>query len=528
MIKTYFRNLDSQKKIKPIRMKQENIRVRFAPSPTGPLHIGGVRTALYNYLFARKMGGKLILRIEDTDQNRFVPGAEQYILESLNWCGILFDEDVVQGGPYAPYRQSERSEIYKEYIRILLEKGHAYYAFDTEAELELRREKAKAEGRGAFQYDFRSRVLMQNALTLSEAEVASRIKSGHPYVIRIKIPENETIHLRDMIRGEVRVHTANLDDKVLFKSDGLPTYHLANVVDDYLMKITHVIRGEEWLPSAPLHVLLYRFFGWEGVMPQFAHLPLILKPDGNGKLSKRDGDRLGFPVFPIEWKDPKTKEIYAGFRETGYIPEAFINILVHLGWNPGTEQELFSMEELIAQFSLNRIGKSGSKFDPEKAKWFNHQYLSHKTDDVLLSLLAPQLEQHGVSASPEYMIKVIHLIKERVNLLPDLWNNSWFFFIPPKTYNEQVKSKIWRSTTAGLIAAFATEAENLSEFNHDTVHTLVENFTQKNQVKMGQLMNPLRLLIVGSNQGPGMMDIAGTLGKTEFLTRIRNGLSNLN
>lgn len=506
-------------------MKDKNIRVRFAPSPTGPLHIGGVRTALYNFLFARQMGGKLILRIEDTDQHRFVPGAEHYILESLAWCGIQFDEDVVQGGPYAPYRQSERSEIYRQYIQILLEKGHAYYAFDTESELELRREEAKSGEKGAFQYDFKSRNLMQNALTLSGAEVNSRIQSGQPYVIRIKIPENEVVSLNDLIRGEVTVNTANLDDKVLFKSDGLPTYHLANVVDDYLMKITHVIRGEEWLPSAPLHVLLYRFFGWESTMPRFAHLPLILKPDGNGKLSKRDGDRLGFPVFPIEWKDPMTGEMFPGFREAGYIPEAFINILVHLGWNPGTDQEIFSIDELIENFSIDRIGKSGSKFDPEKAKWFNHQFLTHQSDDALYLLMLPFLEKEGVSASREYVIKVIRMIKERVNVLPDLWNNSWFFFIPPRSYDEQVKNKIWKPDTAELIGGFIAEAEQLKIFNHETLYGLVVQYTGIKQVKTAQLMNPLRLLTVGSNQGPGMMDIAETLGQIEFISRIKSGLN---
>lgn len=525
MIKTYFRNLDSQKKIKPIRMKQENIRVRFAPSPTGPLHIGGVRTALYNYLFARKMGGKLILRIEDTDQNRFVPGAEQYILESLNWCGILFDEDVVQGGPYAPYRQSERSEIYKEYIRILLEKGHAYYAFDTEAELELRREKAKAEGRGAFQYDFRSRVLMQNALTLSEAEVASRIKSGHPYVIRIKIPENETIHLRDMIRGEVSVHTANLDDKVLFKSDGLPTYHLANVVDDYLMKITHVIRGEEWLPSAPLHVLLYRFFGWEGVMPQFAHLPLILKPDGNGKLSKRDGDRLGFPVFPIEWKDPKTKEIYAGFRETGYIPEAFINILVHLGWNPGTEQELFSMEELIAQFSLNRIGKSGSKFDPEKAKWFNHQYLIRKSDEELAEMFQPILEQYNFDVPFGKLVRIVGLVKERLNFVHEIWEQASFFFERPLEYDQQTVSKFWKEDTAAIMNEVTDVVSGIEKWDVQTIEHSIKEFITAKGYGMGKVMNAVRLSLVGASKGPGVADICEVLGKDETIQRFKQAVA---
>lgn len=503
------------------------VRVRFAPSPTGPLHIGGVRTALYNFLFARKHGGTMILRIEDTDQNRFVAGAENYIVNSLAWCGLDFDESPEKGGPHAPYRQSERSEIYRKYIHELIEKGHAYYAFDTEASLTALRDTAKETVGHVFQYDQQTRKSLQNSLSLSEMEWKKLIEAGTAYVVRIKIPENEQVVVHDLIRGEVVVNTSNLDDKVLFKSDGLPTYHLANVVDDYLMKITHVIRGEEWLPSAPLHVLLYRFFGWENVMPQFAHLPLILKPDGNGKLSKRDGDRLGFPVFPTAWKDPKTEEIYSGYRESGYLPEAVINILAHLGWNPGTEQELFTTDELIQQFSLERVGKHGSKFDPEKAKWFNHQYMQRKSDDELSLLLAPFLDQHGVSPSAEYLGKVITIVRERASLVPDLWNTAWFFFLRPDQYDTQVFQKIWLSGTSGWITAFATEAEKLTEFNKDTLHALVQDFTTNNGVKMGQLMNPLRLLLVGSNQGPGIMDLADVLGKDEFLTRISIGLEKL-
>jgi glutamyl-tRNA synthetase len=508
-------------------MKAEHVRVRFAPSPTGPLHIGGVRTALYNYLFARKHGGTMILRIEDTDQNRFVPGAEEYILSSLAWCGLDFDESPETGGPYAPYRQSERSAIYQDYVHRLIETGHAYYAFDTEADLNARREKAKENGGHTFQYDQQTRKTLQNSVALPETEWKKLMETGVPYVVRIKIPENEQVVVHDLIRGEVVVSTANLDDKVLFKSDGLPTYHLANVVDDYLMKITHVIRGEEWLPSAPLHVLLYRFFGWEEVMPQFAHLPLILKPDGNGKLSKRDGDRLGFPVFPTEWRDPETGEICSGYRESGYLPEAVINILAHLGWNPGTEQELFSMDDLIQQFTLDRVGKHGSKFDPEKAKWFNHQYLQRKPDEELSLLMKPYLVQHGVSPSAEYLGKVIHLVRERAFLVPDLWNTAWFFFIRPQQYDAQVCQKIWLPGTSVLIHDFSKEAEKLEAFNKDTLHELVQDFTTKTGVKTGQLMNPLRLLMVGSNQGPGMMDLADVLGKEEFLTRIRIGLERL-
>ncbi len=509
-------------------MTSNRVRVRFAPSPTGPLHIGGVRTALYNFLFARKNGGTLILRVEDTDQNRFVPGAEQYIAESLAWCGLEFDESPERGGPYAPYRQSERSAIYKEYIQRLITNGHAYYAFDTEAELEAMRGKAKSDGNKTFQYDQQSRKFLKNSLVLPEIEVKKMIDTGTPYVIRIKIPENQQVAVQDMIRGEVVVNTANLDDKVLFKSDGLPTYHLANVVDDYLMKITHVIRGEEWLPSAPLHVLLYRFFGWEDIMPEFAHLPLILKPDGNGKLSKRDGDRMGFPVFPTEWKDAKTNEVYSGYRESGYLPEAVVNILVHLGWNPGTEQELFSMHELVQQFSLERVGKHGSKFDPEKAKWFNHQYLQKKSIEELSLLLKPYLEQYGVHPSDEYLKNVLNLVRERAFLVPDLWNTAWFFFIRPEKYDTLVFQKIWQPGTTGMIQDFSNEIEKLNDFNIETLHALVQQFTANTGVKMGQLMNPLRLLMVGSNQGPGMMELASILGKAEFLERIRFGLEKVN
>jgi glutamyl-tRNA synthetase len=508
-------------------MKTGNIRVRFAPSPTGPLHIGGVRTALYNYLFARKHHGTMILRIEDTDQNRFVPGAEKYIVDSLSWCGLEFDESPEKGGPYAPYRQSERSAIYKEYIHRLIENGHAYYAFDTAAELEAMREMAKSDGNKVFQYDQNTRKLLKNSIALSGSEVHSMLSEGIPYVVRIRIPENEVVVVQDLIRGEVVVSTANLDDKVLFKSDGLPTYHLANVVDDYLMKITHVIRGEEWLPSAPLHVLLYRFFGWEDIMPQFAHLPLILKPDGNGKLSKRDGDRLGFPVFPTEWKDPKSGEMYTGYRETGYLPEAVVNILAHLGWNPGTEQELFTMDDLIQHFSLERVGKHGSKFDPEKAKWFNHQYLQKKSVDELSALIQPWLDKYGLTPTPDYMQKVIGLVKERAFLVPELWSNSWYFFMRPNDYDPQVYQKIWQPGTNGWMRELATEIEFINDFNKDTFHTLVQDFTERTGIKMGLVMNPLRLLMVGSNQGPGMMDMAEVLGKEEFLARIKSGLEKL-
>lgn len=508
-------------------MKDSMIRVRFAPSPTGPLHIGGVRTALYNYLFARKYGGKLILRIEDTDQNRHVANAENYIMESLDWCGILFDEDPRQGGPYGPYRQSDRKEIYGHYALQLVRNKFAYYAFDTEEELEQMRQRLKISDPAFAQYGPATRLEMKNSLSLPENDVHQKLKTGEPFVIRIKIPEDEEIIVNDLIRGEVIVHSNNMDDKILFKSDGWPTYHLANIVDDHLMKITHVIRGEEWLPSAPLHVLLYRYMGWEDEMPVFAHLPLLLKPDGNGKLSKRDGDRLGFPVFPLQWTDPVTKEVSSGYREAGYLPEAFINILAFLGWNPGSEQELFGLPELIDQFSLERIGKHGSKFDPDKAKWFNHQYLKSKTNEELAGLLAISLENQGLKFDFTYLVTVCALIRDRVYLIPDLWNNSWFFFIPPSAYSHEVKQKIWKSETPGLLESFIEEAAKLAEWNKDTLHTLLDGFLAGHNAKMGQLMNPLRLLIVGDNQGPGMTDIAGILGKEETLKRISTGLKKI-
>jgi glutamyl-tRNA synthetase len=507
-------------------MNDQKIRVRFAPSPTGPLHIGGVRTALYNYLFARKHGGKLILRIEDTDQNRYVKGAEEYIIESLNWCGIHFDEDSVKGGPYGPYRQSDRKDIYRAYADQLIESGHAYYAFDTPEELDAMRSNGTNKELHFSQYGPFTRLGMKNSLSLSSEEVHKLMDSGQPYVIRIRIPENEEIHVKDLIRGDVLVHSSSLDDKVLFKSDGWPTYHLANIVDDHLMLISHVIRGEEWLPSAPLHVLLYRYLGWEDTMPQFAHLPLLLKPDGNGKLSKRDGDRLGFPVFPLQWTDPVTKDIFSGYREAGYFPEAFVNMLAFLGWNPGSEQELFTMEELIHEFSLERVGKHGSKFDPEKARWYNHQYLVNKPEQELISLLKPELEKRNIVAEDGYIATVIHLIKDRANLIPDLWNNSWFFFLPPKSYDEQVVLKVWNPAplVSALLTSFLEEIKDIGEWDHDTIYAFIQGFILRKNSKMGQLMNPLRLLMVGNNQGPGIIDFATTLGKEEFLQRIQSGL----
>jgi len=512
-------------------MSVSQVRVRFAPSPTGPLHLGGIRTALYNFLFARSQNGKFILRIEDTDQSRFVPGAEAYITEALRWCGLQPDEDVALGGPFAPYRQSDRTGIYRRYIQVLIDRGHAYYAFDTPEELDAIRKEFQKSGKGQFQYNSQTRKQLINSLSLTSDELTQRLERGDPYVVRILIPEDETVIFNDLIRGEVKVHSSNLDDKVLFKSDGLPTYHLANVVDDYLMKISHVIRGEEWLPSAPMHLLLYRFFGWENKMPRFAHLPLILKPDGNGKLSKRDGDRLGFPVFPLSWKDPKTGEISPGYREEGYLPEAFINMLALLGWHPETDQEIFSMDELISHFSLERIHKSGAKFDPDKARWFNHQYMQRKTNDELAGMLSTFLEtstelsigrlhRHGKT----YLENVITLTRERATLIPDLWTNSWFFFKAPLTYDEQVQQKLWNPETREIVEGFFAEAKLLVNWNKETFYQLVRDYTTRTGIKMGQLMNPLRLFVVGSNQGPGMMDIAGLLGKRKFLSRIERGL----
>jgi len=525
-------------------MIEKPVRVRFAPSPTGPLHLGGVRTALFNYLFARKNNGTFILRIEDTDQNRFVPGAEEYILEALSWCGLQADEDVNRGGPHAPYRQSERSEIYRSYVQVLVERGHAYYAFDTPEELNVLRDKYQKEGGDQFQYNVKTRNQLRNSLTLSAVEVNRKIDLGEPYVIRIFIPENQELVFNDLIRGEVCVHTDNLDDKVLFKSDGLPTYHLANVVDDHLMEISHVIRGEEWLPSAPMHLLLYRFFGWEGSMPLFAHLPLILKPDGHGKLSKRDGDRLGFPVFPLKWTDPSTGDVSRGYREDGYLPEAFINMLALLGWNPGTEQELLTLEELIRIFSLERIHKAGSKFDPDKAKWFNHQYLTALPVESMAVMLvqlavdswqlAVGSEHNPITPSPHHLItdidyaqRVVALIKDRITLIPDLLTNAHLFYFPPVSYDMQAKEKMWKAESPQIVSAFLTEARQLESWTSETIHQLVQDFTSRTSVKMGQLMMPLRLLIVGSNQGPGMMEIAGVIGKEDCLFRISVGLDRL-
>ena len=505
---------------------KRKIRVRFAPSPTGPLHIGGVRTALYNYLFAKKNHGDMILRIEDTDQTRFIPGAEDYIIESLNWCGIHFDEDVKKGGPFAPYKQSERKEIYKQYAEKLLSDGFAYYAFDSSEELDALRKSMEAN-KQTFQYNAETRKKLNNSLTLSEEEVNNKLSSGAAYVIRIKMPENEEVIVEDIIRGTVKVQSSQLDDKVLFKSDGMPTYHLANVVDDYLMQISHVIRGEEWLPSAPLHVLLYKYLGWEEVMPQFAHLPLLLKPDGNGKLSKRDGDRLGFPVFPLRWEDPASKEISSGYREAGYFPDAFINMLALLGWNPGTEQELFSREELIQSFSLERVGKSGSKFDPEKAKWFNHQYLIKKDIGTIADLFMPVLKEKQISSEKEFVLKVVTLVKDRVNFIEELWSQSSFFFIAPIEFDAKSVKDKWKDNSPGMVEQVKNIISTVDFLDAAEMKTAVMSYIEGNQLPTGQIMNALRISIVGASLGPDLFEIISLLGKEEVLKRIDYALQHI-
>ncbi len=503
------------------------VRVRFAPSPTGPLHMGGVRTALYNYLFAKKQGGDFLLRIEDTDQNRFVPGTEQYIVDSLAWCGIQWDEGPDKPGPYAPYRQSERKDIYRQYAMQLVEHGHAYYAFDTPEELESMRKKMETEKSGNPQYDSNTRMFMKNSLTLSEEEVNQRLENGEPHVIRIKTPETGEVVLEDLIRGTVRVNASLLDDKVLFKGDGMPTYHLANVVDDYLMKITHVIRGEEWLPSAPVHVLLYRFLGWEKEMPRFAHLPLLLKPDGNGKLSKRDGDRLGFPVFPLQWKDPATGETSSGYRESGYFPEAFVNILALLGWNPGTEKETFSMKELVEAFSLERVSKSGARFDPEKARWFNHQYLQKKNTEELAELFLEELKERGHFPHKEKVIRITEMIKERVNFVNEMWEQAAFFFEAPTTYDEKFAKKRWKSDTPDILLKIADRLEMLEIFSLDNIENTLQKFMEETGTGAGKIMPGLRLALVGAGMGPDLKEIMEILGKEEVVKRIRKAIQEI-
>ncbi len=510
------------------------VRVRFAPSPTGPLHIGGVRTALYNYLFARQNGGDMILRIEDTDQTRFVPGAEQYIIEALDWLGIKFDEGVHLGGNYGPYRQSDRKPLYRQYAEQLLEGGWAYYAFDRPEELDAKRKEAEAQKK-VFQYDCNTRGAMVNSLTLPADEVERRIASGEPYVVRFKFPENIDITVHDLIRGDVTMNSRLLDDKVLFKSDGMPTYHLANIVDDHLMEVSHVIRGEEWLPSAPLHVMLYKAFGWEETMPQFAHLPLLLKPEGNGKLSKRDGDRLGFPVFPLDWVNPETGEKSSGYREQGYLPQAVVNMLALLGWNPGSGvddrsgvnprlQELMSMDELIKLFSIEHISKSGARFNVEKAKWFNHEYLQQMSDEWLADQFLPQLKEHGVDAERDYVVKVCGMMKERLNFPQELWDQAHYFFVAPTEYDPKAVAKRWKPGMTTHMAK-VIEILNTVPFEHDAIHhALLDEYILGNQLNMGQIMNSLRLAVVGNTVGPDMITLVLTIGKEETIRRVQRAI----
>ncbi len=501
----------------------KKIRVRFAPSPTGPLHIGGVRTALYNYLFARQNGGDMILRIEDTDQTRFVPGAEEYIIEALEWLGIKFDEGVHIGGNYGPYRQSDRKPLYRQYADQLLRDGWAYYAFDKPEALDAKRKEYEAQKK-TFQYDCNTRSGMENSLSLSAEEVQQRLDSGEPYVVRFKFPENIDITVHDLIRGDVTMNSRLLDDKVLFKSDGMPTYHLANIVDDHLMEVSHVIRGEEWLPSAPLHVMLYKAFGWEDTMPQFAHLPLLLKPDGNGKLSKRDGDRLGFPVFPLDWKNPQTGETASGYREQGYLPEAVVNMLALLGWNPGNDQELMTMDELIRLFSIEHISKSGAKFNVEKAKWFNHEYLQKCSDERLADMFQPQLKEHGVDAPRDYVVRVVGMMKERLTFPQELWDQTHYFFVAPTQYDPKAVSKRWKPGMTRHMAK-VIEILNTVPFEYDAIHkALLEDYIKGNELNMGQIMNSLRLAVVGTTVGPDMLTLVMTIGKEETIARVQRAI----
>lgn len=510
-----------------LSFKMKDVRVRFAPSPTGALHIGGVRTALYNYLLAKQFKGTLILRIEDTDQTRFVPGAEEYITQSLAWVGIQIDEGVTVGGPHEPYRQSERKSIYKEYVQKLLDSGHAYYAFDTEEELEAMRDRLKNAGSSNQQYSATTRMIMNNSLTLSEAETKKNLEEGVNYVVRLKVPDDEEVSLQDLIRGEVTVHSSQIDDKVLMKSDGMPTYHLANVVDDYLMKISHVIRGEEWLPSAPLHVLLYRFFGWENDMPRFAHLPLLLKPDGNGKLSKRDADKMGFPIFPLNWTDPKTEELAKGFRESGYLPEALINFLAFLGWNPGTTQEIFSIDELAQAFSLERIGKAGARFDIQKAQWFNQQYLKAKSDEILTEYLLNSLRQENITCSTEKALKICSIMKERVTFTQDFWEHGKFFFHAPTSYDELVIAKKWNEDAVKVLTMFSQEIIKTPTLSANLAKELLESVTAKLGIGTGKILQALRVTITGNASGPDLMMTMEILGKEEVANRIKHALQTL-
>jgi glutamyl-tRNA synthetase len=507
-------------------MTNRPVRVRFAPSPTGPLHIGGVRTALFNYLFALKHGGTFILRIEDTDQTRFVPGAEEYVNESLGWLGIKINEGVKEGGAFGPYKQSERREIYRKYAQQLIESDWAYYAFDTSEQLDSLRSQHEAEKK-TFAYDLNTRLSLCNSLTLSTDEVNARIAKDESYVIRFKMPENYQVVANDLVRGEVSFSTSILDDKVLFKSaDDLPTYHLANIVDDYLMQISHVIRGEEWLPSLPLHVMLYKAFGWEDKMPQFAHLPLILKPNGKGKLSKRDGDKDGFPVFPIEWKSAEG-EISAGYRESGYYPEAVLNILALLGWNPGTEQELFNAKEMAELFTIERVNKAGARFDPEKAKWFNHQYLVQKSDSELFDQFDVVLKQKGVVIDSEVGARIISLVKERVNFVHEIWDQTSFFFIAPVQYDTKVVAKVWKPEVVEFLKLVSQSIKMQEVWKSDDIKLTVSNLIQQKEQSFGVIMNALRLVLVGGSFGPDLFTIVEILGKSQSIERIEKAIESI-
>lgn len=508
-------------------MSNRPVRVRFAPSPTGPLHMGGVRTALYNYLFAHKMGGTFLVRIEDTDQTRFVPGAEDYIMESLRWCGILPTEGPGLGGDYGPYKQSERKPIYRQYAERLIERGYAYYAFDTAEELEAVREQAIKAKMPNWQYNNITRNSMKNSLTLSADELKERLDRGDAYVIRIKMPRNEEVRFHDEIRGWVNVNTNNLDDKVLFKSDGMPTYHLANIVDDQLMEITHVIRGEEWLPSAPLHVLLYRYMGWEETMPKFAHLPLILKPDGNGKLSKRDGDRLGFPVFPLQWTDPETGNISSGYRENGYYPDAFLNMLLMLGWNPGTAQELFTREEMVEQFSLERVGRSGSKFDPDKTRWYNQQYLRMQSEEQMAEQIQPLLRERGIEVSSVFAGKVCALMSERAYFIKDILDEGFYFFMAPESFESGAVAKKWKSESAPVLKALAERWSGIGSFDETTLEADFKAFLEEKSLGFGAVGPILRIVLTGGMTGPSVFAIAELIGRDETLRRIDFGVKTL-
>ncbi len=500
----------------------EKVRVRFAPSPTGPLHIGGLRTALFNYLFAKKNGGDFLLRIEDTDQNRYVEGAEEYIINALNWCGIPYDEGPGKEGAYGPYRQSERKNLYEAYALDLIEKGKAYYAFDSSESLDNHRKDHEAKGK-TFIYNWHNRLKLVNSLSLSKEEVQQKLDAGEEYVIRFKSPENEQLLLNDIIRGEIKIDTNILDDKVLFKSDGMPTYHLANIVDDHLMKITHVIRGEEWLPSLALHQLLYDAFGWKA--PQFAHLPLIMKPVGKGKLSKRDGEKGGFPVFPLSWNESE------GYKEAGFFPEAVVNFLALLGWNPGTEQEIFTLEELVQSFSLERVNKSGARFDPEKNKWYNQQWMQLKSDAELAGIFSKDLEkQLGEKAktfSSDYVTKVVSLIKERASFVSELWDLGNYFFESPSTYDEKAVSKQWKEDTPQIMEAVVGILEGIDNFDSAAVEAQVKEWISEKELSFGKVMPPLRLVIVGEMKGPHLFDIMELIGKEESIHRIKKAISTL-